>query len=56
MTDRDDVGWTLPIPLTIIVKQSIKVTLFKSDDDCKEEICLIFVSYDWCTWVNNPLF
>lgn len=45
--DRKDIGWTLSVPLTLIVEPSAKVTVFKEDDDNKEEIYLIvFLSND----------
>lgn len=42
--DRDDVGWTLPIPLTTAVEPSTKVTVCKEDDNFKEENILVFLS------------
>lgn len=43
-----DVGWTLHIPLTTIVELSMKVTICKRYDDCKDQN-LPFMCIVWCT-------
>lgn len=51
--DRDDVGWILFIPLTMVVEPSTEITLSNNNDDCKEETMTDLYTKNWFAKSTN---